>query len=176
MHGDRNYTHPHPSPWFSVPSPPVPTEFHCRPHPSPWHFIPIPTHPRSKFHAPEISSARDTASTICFKLSTATACCWGGTTRKLFLNLGSNNVAMKCRGPILKYCCSCLFKWCFSCEIMRLSEADGVKCFFPSPREPRKIDFHLRGIPATFFNFVPIPAGFPRIPRDSRHPDFRAHF
>ena len=35
VHGDRNYTRPHPSPWFSVPSPPVPTEFHCRPHPSP---------------------------------------------------------------------------------------------------------------------------------------------
>ena len=48
--------------------------------------------------------------------------------------------------------------------------------FFSSPREPRKTDFHLRGIPATFFNFVPIPASCPRIPRDSRHPHFRAHF
>ena len=38
--------------------------------------------------------------------------------------------------------------------------------------EPRKIDFHFRGIPATL---VPIPADFPLNLRDSRHPHPHAH-
>ena len=57
-----------------------------------------------------------------------------------------------------------------SAELCPFDSVGLLHDFFPSPREPRKTDFHLCGIPATFFNFVPIPSlrvsrgGIPAIP------------
>lgn len=156
VHRDRNFTHPH--------------RFIFHPHPSPQSLIPIPTHPHLwiSVHPRSIPAVKVIKQLREIDLCHSVFCINQSIVRpKVYCfspckNIGPSTVS----GFSWFHMTMTVQQW--QNNILELCVftpgRESRRIFFPPPREPRKVAFHSRGIPAVL---VPIPAesaGFPSSP------------